>query len=553
MSTKRKYLQIHPDDNLVVALTDLANGELIELSNSSFYLTDHIKAKHKFSTCDIPVGSEAIMYGDVVGKAIQYIRRGSHINTFNLKHAASHFSGKQKDSNWNRPDISKWKEKSFLGYHRSDGQVGTQNYWLFIPLVFCENRNINVLKELFESAFGYYQPSSYSQNLDSMLSLYKQTRSLNAIENFKFEKEVTSVTSKVFENIDGIKFITHDAGCGESNQDSDDLARILAAYCVNANVGGITILSLGCQKTQFDRITKYIYEQQPSFNKPLLHFEQQQDEGSGEFGFLSEVIKKTVIGLIEANKNTRSPAPLSKLKVGVKCGGSDGFSGISANPAVGHTADLLAALDAQIFLAEFPELCGVEQHLQDRCVSAKLADQFGSLMTQYAAMAESRGAGFDMNPSAGNIKDGLITDAMKSAGAARKGGTSPITDVLDYGHVGRTPGLNLVCTPGNDVLATSGMAAAGATIQLFTTGLGTPTGNPISPVVKISTNKVLARKLPEIIDLDCGPIIDGDETITEAGEKILDYIIELASGKITTKAMQLGQDDFMFWRKGISL
>jgi len=257
--------------------------------------------------------------------------------------------------------------------------------------------------------------------------------------------------------------------------------------------------------------------------------------------------------LIEINKLTRKPAPLSALRLGVKCGGSDGFSGISANPAIGHTADLLVGLGGTVMIAEFPELCGVEQELQNRSVNAEVANNFGLMMREYAKRAAAVGAGFDMNPSPGNIKDGLITDAIKSAGAAKKAGSSPIVDALGYSQYATKTGLNLVCTPGNDVLATTGMAGAGATIQLFTTGLGTPTGNSISPMVKLSTNTRLAEKLPEIIDIDCGPIIRGEKSVEEMGEEVLEYIIQLASGEITTKAMDLGQDDFMFWRRGVSL
>lgn len=174
-------------------------------------------------------------------------------------------------------------------------------------------------------------------------------------------------------------------------------------------------------------------------------------------------------------------------------------------------------------------------------------------MRDYAAKAEAVGAGFDMNPSAGNIKDGLITDAIKSAGAAKKGGAAPIADVLNYTEVVKEHGLQLVCTPGNDVLATTGQAAAGATITLFTTGLGTPTGNPICPIVKVSTNTKLAQKMPDIIDFDCGAIIDGEKTIEQTAEELLEYCIELASGTIKTKAQLLGQDDFMPWKRGVSL
>jgi altronate hydrolase len=220
---------------------------------------------------------------------------------------------------------------------------------------------------------------------------------------------------------------------------------------------------------------------------------------------------------------------------------------------VGYAADLITALGGKVVLSEFPELCGVEQELINRCVDEETADRFVTLMRDYAARAEAVGSGFDMNPSPGNIRDGLITDAIKSAGAAKKGGTSPVTDVLGYGQYVRRSGLTLLCTPGNDVESTTAMAGSGCTIQLFTTGLGTPTGNPVSPVVKIASNTSLATRLPDIIDLDAGPVISGEKTIEELGEEMLEYIIGLASGAYDTKAMELGQDDFIFWKRGVSL
>jgi altronate hydrolase len=554
MNEKQLFLQIHPADNLLVALTDLPKGKVISFGGEFIELQDDIRAKHKFTTQALPEKGEAIMYGVLVGKAKGYIPRGGLVHTFNLKHAAQPFAGKQHEYAWTAPDVSAWQHRTFAGYHRADGQVGTRNYWLVIPLVFCENRNVALLKEIFLKELGYAQPSLYQDQLRSLLELHRNGADEAELAAYSFpQRKSDYVQDRPFRQVDGVKFVTHDGGCGESNEDSDNLARLLAGYCLNANVGGITILSLGCQKTQVEGVKKYIYQQVPAFDKPLYYFEQQQDAGSGESGMLAEAIRQTLLGIIRINRLERRPAPLSKLKVGVKCGGSDGFSGISANPAVGHTADLLVALGAQVLMAEFPELCGVEQDLQNRAVTGEVADRFGFLMTEYARRAAAVGAGFDMNPSAGNIKDGLITDAIKSAGATRKGGTSPVTDALGYGQFATRPGLNLVCTPGNDVLATTGMAAAGATLQLFTTGLGTPTGNPVSPMVKIATNTTLANKLPEIIDLDCGPIITGEKTVAGQGEEILEYLIGLASGEYRTRAEGLGQDDFLFWRRGISL
>jgi altronate hydrolase len=209
--------------------------------------------------------------------------------------------------------------------------------------------------------------------------------------------------------------------------------------------------------------------------------------------------------------------------VGLKCGGSDGFSGISANPAVGYVSDLLAGAGAKTLLSEFPELHGVEQELINRCDRDELAQRFYDLMQAYQARARAAGSGFEMNPSPGNIADGLITDAIKSAGAARKGGVSPIRDVLDYPQYATTPGLNLLCTPGNDVESVTAQAGAGANLVLFTTGLGTPTGNPIAPVIKIATNSTLAGRMGDIIDFDAGGIVSGSTTIAACAEKLLEF------------------------------
>jgi len=211
------------------------------------------------------------------------------------------------------------------------------------------------------------------------------------------------------------------------------------------------------------------------------------------------------------------------------------------------------ALGAKVLLAEFPELCGAEQNLIDRCVDEATANKFIRLMREYDAQAHAVGSGFFMNPSPGNIKDGLITDAIKSTGAAKKGGTSPVVDVLDYTEPATLAGLSLVCTPGNDVEATTGKAASGATLILFTTGLGTPTGNPVCPVIKVATNTALAERMSDIIDIDTGAVIRAEKTIEQMGKEILEYCIRAASGEIIPKAVLLNQDDFIPWKRGVSL
>lgn len=549
-SMLHKILKVHPNDNVLVALTDLPAGEPVTYDGISISLVEFIPAKHKIAQQDLASGQEIIMYGTLVGKAVEPIPAGARISTENVKHQASTFTGKTKTLGWQAPDVSKWEGKTFMGFHRADGQVGTANYWLVIPLVFCENRNVNIIKQAFMEELGFGRPDMYKSYVQQMVELY-QSGKTDEIAQLPLQGYSSNGHKRIFENIDGIKFLTHEGGCGGIRQDSDALCALLAGYIHNPNVAGATILSLGCQNAQVGILEEKLRALNPNFSKPLIVLEQQQEGTEQEL--LTQAIRRTFLALIEADKATRQPAPLSKLVVGLECGGSDGFSGISANPTVGQASDLVVALGGKSILSEFPELCGVEQELINRCVDEQSADRFVQLMRAYAHAAEAVGSGFDMNPSPGNIKDGLITDAIKSAGAAKKGGTSPVVDVLDYTEYANKPGLTLLCTPGNDVESTTAMAGSGANIILFTTGLGTPTGNPVTPVIKVSSNTKLAQRMPDIIDVDTGPVIAGEKTIEDMGAEMLDFIIEVASGNIKTKAQQLDQDDFIPWKRGISL
>jgi altronate hydrolase len=471
----------------------------------------------------------------------------------NIKHDTSSFSNKSKHrADWVAPDISRWKDLTFMGYHRTDGKVGTANYWLFIPLVFCENRNIHVIRDALVKELGYDRTRGYDFDVRSLVQKHQHGASQEDILTADIVITAEQMNSqRAFPNIDGIQFLTHEGGCGGTRFDANTLCALFAGYITHANVAGATVLSLGCQNAEIKMLQEEIKKRDSDFSKPLYILEQQKSKS--ERDFIAEAIKKTFIGLSEANQWTRQPAPLSKLVIGLECGGSDGFSGISANPAVGHAADLIVALGGSVILSEFPELCGVEQELNDRCVDDTTAEKFVNIMRAYSASAEAVGSGFDANPSPGNIKDGLITDAIKSAGAAKKGGTSPVADVLDYTEPVTKPGLNLLCTPGNDVESTTGLAGSGANVILFTTGLGTPTGNAVAPTLKISSNTILARKMRDIIDIDAGTIITGQDTIESKGEEILNYILKTASGEYTPKAVALGQDDFIPWKRGVSL
>jgi altronate hydrolase len=546
---KSNILKIHPADTILVALKNLQAGDVVTYNGDTYTLKENIPVKHKFYMQDAQAGTDVIMYGVLVGKTQTEVKAGSRVSTENLKHASGNYDYRNAAYQWTPPDVSEFRDARFNGFHRHDGRVGTANYWLFIPTVFCENRNLDVIREVMQDELGYSVTEKYKSFTRELILAMQSGKKLTDPDIPSFA--ATHIRSRVFKNVDGIRFLNHDGGCGGIRQDSAVLGKLLAAYANHPNVGGITILSLGCQHLQSGELLDDIKNSSATFDKPIFVFEQQQSQS--EESLIQEAIRKTFVGLVEINKLERKPASLDKLCIGVKCGGSDGFSGITANPAVGYCADMLVALGAKVLLAEFPELCGVEQELIDRSVNERVARKFIRLMRDYEAAAARSGSGFHMNPSPGNIRDGLITDAMKSAGAAKKGGNSPVSDVLDYTEQATEPGLSLVCTPGNDVEATTGQAASGATLILFTTGLGTPTGNPVCPTIKISTNTPLARRMPDIIDLDTGEIVDGEKTLAEMGREILTYCIQAASGEITPKAVLLNQDDFIPWKRGVSL
>ncbi|MDB5132088.1 MAG: Altronate dehydratase [Mucilaginibacter sp.] len=549
---KQRILKIHPADNVMVALADLRANEEITYLDKSYKISELIPAKHKFAINVIPTGGKIIMYGVLVGRALSDIPLGGLLTTGNVKHDANGFLAEIHQYNWHKPDASRFAGKTFNGYHRADGSVGTANYWVIVPMVFCENRNVAVLQEALIKPLGYGRKQTYELTAQNLIEKIKSGSSIEEVLYTELEGSSASTgNAKVFPNVDGIKFLSHTLGCGGIRQDSEALCGLLAGYITHPNVAGATVLSLGCQNAQVSILQGEIHKRSPDFNKPLYILDQQKTGTEAEL--LDQAIRQTLAGLMLANQNSRKAAPLSKLTIGLECGGSDGFSGISANPAIGYTSDLLVSLGGTVILSEFPELCGVEQNLIDRCVDKERATRFSDLMRTYNQRAEDVGSGFYMNPSPGNIKDGLITDAIKSAGAAKKGGTSPVVDVLDYPEKVTKPGLNLLCTPGNDVESTTAEVGSGANIVLFTTGLGTPTGNPIAPVVKIASNTILYNRMSDIIDINTGTVIEGDETIEQAGERILDYVLQVASGEIEVSAVRHGQDDFIPWKRGVSL
>ena len=531
-----KILCIHPDDDMLVALVDLQPGETVDWAGQPLQIQTPVQRKHKVARHDCARGDILRLYGTPVGKATQAIGAGCAVTTDNLEHYAPApvFGADTQAPTWTAPDVARWQQATFQGVVRKDGRVGTANHWLVFPLVFCENRNVEQLRDALVRPLGYGQDD-----------LADFTRSLLG------GAAGHAPASRPFPHVDGVRIITHQGGCGGTRADARSLCRILAAYADHPNVAGITVFSLGCQNAQVDMFKAALAEKNPNFDKPCLIYEQQKWAG-GEAAMMKAVVQDTLKQLAIANEVVRQPVPLSHLRIGVKCGGSDGFSGITANPVLGLVSDRLVALGGGSILSEFPELCGVESSLMARCVHAADRQRFVDLMHDFETRAHAVGTTFADNPSPGNIRDGLITDAMKSAGAARKGGSSPIVAVLDYGEVANQPGLSLLCTPGNDVESVTALVSAGANVVLFTTGLGTPTGNPIAPVVKVSSNTDVATRLSELIDFDCGSILQGADPEVLA-DGLLQQIIAVASGQQETQADRLGQHDFIFWRRDISL
>jgi altronate hydrolase len=540
-------LQINPEDSVAVALQNLQAGEQLHLNGFAFYLPLPIEQKQKILLKDVEAGETIVMYGVPVGRAITALQAGIQLRKEHIEHAAAPYStSTKKEYSWQSPPISNFQNRNFNGYARSNGKAGTRNYWLVVPLVFCENRNIQTLQQAFAKALGYANTSAYEQRVQQLL-LHQQAG--KSISSFQFQSSLQQ-TQRPFKNVDGLKFLTHEMGCGGSRDDARTLCKLIAGYINHPNVGGATVLSLGCQNATIDWLKDEVKNIDSNFDKPLYILDQQQTGANDDL--LNIAIDKTFEGLTIINEYQRTPQSINKLVLGLKCGGSDGFSGLSANPALGYASDILVSAGGSSILAEFPELCGVEQELINRCVDTSTAQKFETLMRDYAALSESFGNPFHNNPSEGNIKDGLLTDAMKSAGAARKGGYAPVSGVLNYAEQITRQGLQLLCTPGNDVEATTGIAGSGATVTVFTTGLGTPTGNPVSPMLKISSNTRLYERMPDVIDFNCGEIITGTQSIEQCGEALLEKIIQTANGELT-HAEVLQQDDFIPWRKSISV
>src|SRR5437879_6132922 len=267
-ATPRRVLRLDPRDNALVALTDLHKGETVKFAGGDCILTSDVPAKHKFVTEDLSAGGEVIMYGVLVGRTAEPLRRGDLLSTRNLRHAAAAFHNRDAAPQWSAPDVSRWREKKFFGYERADGQVGTRNYWIVLPLVFCENRNLAVLKQAFEEELGFAAPQVYRRQVAEMVRLYREGKN-DELQSFSFTALQPGAPSlRVFRNVDGIKFLMHEGGCGGTREDANNLCGLLAGYIHHPNVAGATVLSLGCQNAQISILQERITRRDPHLNKP---------------------------------------------------------------------------------------------------------------------------------------------------------------------------------------------------------------------------------------------------------------------------------------------
>src|SRR6266536_5997726 len=272
----QRILQLDPRDNVLIALTDLKQGDQIEFTGKTYSLVSSVPAKHKFATTDLPVGADVIMYGVLVGKTYEPVKKGEALTLGNLRHVSAEYHEKSGEYDWTPPDVSRWQQAKFLGYRRSDGQVGTRNYWLVVPLVFCENRNIVNLKQAFEEELGFARPQLYRQQVAEMARLYRQGKTDESKSHRATENGALTSASKLFQDIDGIKFLLHEGGCGGTREDSTNLCGLIAGYIHHPNVAGATVLSLGCQHAQVGILLEQIKHRNPKLDKPVFIFEQQK-------------------------------------------------------------------------------------------------------------------------------------------------------------------------------------------------------------------------------------------------------------------------------------
>ena len=511
----RDFIKIHEGDNVIVALKDLSPGEVIELgSGEKLVARQFVPAGHKMAVRDLSAGDEVIKYGYRIGIAKEPILAGDWVHVHNLRTALGDLleyqyepvvrqegacvKSEEKAAKDGIQRKEEGEELTFQGFVRADGSVGVRNEIWIIPTVGCVN---NVATALAKKANAF-----------------------------------------VHGTVEEVIAFPHPYGCSQMGDDQEHTREILADLIRHPNAGGVLVLGLGCENSNIPVLKPYLGEFDESRVRFLVCQEVEDEMEAGE-ALLRELIDQAA--MVE-----RQSVPASKLIVGMKCGGSDGFSGITANPLVGRFSDLLIAQGGTTILTEVPEMFGAETILMNRCENRELFDRTVNLINDFKNYYKENHQTIYENPSPGNKKGGISTLEDKSLGCTQKSGSAPVTGVLAYGKRVETPGLNLLSAPGNDLVAATALAASGAQIVLFTTGRGTPFASPV-PTIKISSNTGLAEKKKNWIDFNAGVLLE-DAELAQQGEKLMDYVLRVASGKKVCSEIA-GFHDMAIFKQGVTL
>lgn len=491
------FLQIHPDDTVAVALADVPRGAPARAGGRALTARDAVPAGHKIALVDRRAGEEIIKYGAPIGRATAAIAAGDHVHGHNLASSLAASCAPAWRPGGARP-LPAGPPATFLGYRRGDGSAGTRNELWIVPTVGCINR---VAERLAASAARYAGAG-----------------------------------------IDGVHALTHPCGCSQLGEDHRATQRILAGLARHPNAGGVLVLGLGCENNCLGAFTPLLGDIDPRRVK-WLDCQRVGDEMAAGEALLAELAAF-------AAQAAREPLPVSRLVVGVKCGGSDAFSGITANPLVGQVADRVAAAGGSVLLTETPECFGAEARLLDRCADREVFDALAAAIADFKTYYTAHGQPVYENPSPGNRAGGITTLEEKSLGCVQKGGAAPVADALPYGARVRRPGLSVLDGPGNDLVSATALAAAGAQVVLFTTGRGTPLGAPV-PTVKIASHGALARHKPHWIDFDAGRLLAG-ETLPALSDELFALLLATASGR-RARHEETGDRQIAIWKNGVTL
>jgi len=487
-------------DDVAIALRPLEAGETIELAGGQLTVRELIPRGHKIALRDLEAGALVRKFGWPIGAATGVILQGSHVHTANL---ATRLAGLneytyKRNAHAEIPRVPEQPAPTFMGYRRANGRVGTRNEIWILCTVGCVARTAQRIARL-------------------------------GAEKFR-------------DRVDGVHAFTHPYGCSQLGDDLDHTRSILAALANHPNAGGVLVVGLGCESNQLDKLLNEAKDIDPT---RIRGFSAQASTDETEEGL--EALE-ALVAIAETDR--REPCPLSDLMVGLKCGGSDGFSGITANPLVGKIADAVAAAGGTPILTEIPEVFGAEQLLMERATDETVFHGIVDVVNDFKRYFISHHQPIYENPSPGNIAGGITTLEEKSLGAVQKGGHAAVSQVLRYGERATRPGLVLLEAPGNDAVSSTALVAAGATILLFTTGRGTPLGFPV-PTLKIASNSALNEKKPKWIDFDAGVVLEGT-SMDAAGQDLLQLVIDTASGKPARNELN-DEREIAIWKSGVTL